>query len=75
MADRANIARSTVWKVEKGDPTVSIGTYAAVLHALHGMDKDLLLVAKDDKLGRQMQDMGLLTRKRAGSCKKVGHKK
>lgn len=70
VADRANIARSTVWKVEKGDPTVSIGTYAAVLHALHGMDKDLLLVAKDDKLGCQMQDMGLLTRKRAGSCKK-----
>lgn len=65
VADRANIARSTVWKVEKGDPTVSIGTYTAVLHALHGMDKDLLLVAKDDKLGRQMQDMGLLVRKRA----------
>lgn len=65
VAERANISRSTVTKVEKGDPTVSIGTYAAVLHALHGMDKDLLLVAKDDRLGRQMQDMELLTRKRA----------
>lgn len=63
VAERANISRSTVSKVEKGDPAVSIGTYAAVLHALHGMDKDLLLVAKDDRLGRQMQDMGLLTRK------------
>lgn len=65
VAERANISRSTVTKVEKGDPTVAIGTYAAVLHALHGMDKDLLLVAKDDRLGRQMQDMELLTRKRA----------
>lgn len=69
VADRANIARSTVWKVEKGDPSVSIGTYAAVLHALHGMDKDLLLVGKDDILGRQMQDMGLLVRKRASRNK------
>jgi len=33
------------------------------------MDKDLLLIAKDDRLGRQLQDMGLLTRKRASRKK------
>lgn len=38
---------------------------AAVLHALNGMDKDLLLVAKDDEFGRKLQDLGLVTRKRA----------
>ena len=44
---------------------VFFGGYAAVLHALNGMDKDLLLVAKDDELGRKLQDLELQTRKRA----------
>ena len=65
VAERAGISRTTLWSVEKGTPTVAIGTYAAVLHALGGMDQVLLLVAKDDKLGRTMQDLKLTTRKRA----------
>lgn len=65
VAERAGISRTTLWNVEKGDPSVSIGTYVAVLHALNGMDKDFLLIAKDDKLGRHIQDQGLLVRKRA----------
>lgn len=63
-AERANISRSTLWNVEKGNSSVSIGVYAAVLHALNGMDKDLLLVAKDDELGRKLQDLNIKTRKR-----------
>ena len=51
--------------MEKGDPSVAIGIYAAVLHALNNMDSDLLLVAKDDKLGRTLQDLALTVRKRA----------
>ena len=46
-------------------PSVAIGIYAAVLHALNNMDKDLLLVAKDDVMGRRMQDLNLTIRKRA----------
>ncbi len=65
VAERAGISRSSLWKVESGNPAAAMGIYAAVLHALNNMDKDLLLVAKDDELGRQLQDMGLLTRKRA----------
>lgn len=65
VAERAGISRATLWAVEKGTPSVAIGTYAAVLHALNGMDKDLLLVAKDDELGRKLQDLDLKTRKRA----------
>ena len=64
MAERADISRATLWKVEKGDPSVAIGIYAAVLHALNNMDKDLLLVAKDDVMGRTMQDLKLSLRKR-----------
>ena len=56
---------SILWKVESGNPAVAMGIYAAVLHALGNMDSDLLIVAKDDQFGRQLQDMNLLTRKRA----------
>jgi len=65
IAERAGISRATLWAVEKGSPSVSMGTYAAVLHALNGMDKDLLLLAKDDELGRKLQDLDLPIRKRA----------
>ncbi|MBO4394896.1 MAG: helix-turn-helix domain-containing protein [Eubacterium sp.] len=65
VANRAGISRTTLWAVEKGSPTVAMGTYAAVLHALGGMDRDLLLIAQDDKLGRTLQDLNLTVRKRA----------
>lgn len=65
VAERAGISRATLWAVEKGTPTVAIGTYAAVLHALGGMDKDFGLIAKDDEYGRRIQDMNLTTPKRA----------
>ena len=65
VAERAGISRATLWKVESGSPAVAMGMYAAVLHALGNMDKDLLLIAKDDELGRQLQDLNLITRKRA----------
>ena len=65
VAERAGISRMTLSNIEKGSPSVSIGSYAAVLHALNGMDTDLLLVAKDDGLGRKLQDLELPTRRRA----------
>ena len=65
ISERAGISRATLWKVEKGNPAVAMGIYAAVLHALNKMDKDLLLVAKDDAFGRQLQGLELITRKRA----------
>ena len=52
VAERAGISRATLISIEKGAPTVSIGSYAAVLHALNNMDSDLLLIAKDDEFGR-----------------------
>ena len=65
VAERAGISRASLWNVEKGSSSVAIGIYAAVLHALNNMDKDLLLVAKDDVMGRKMQDLNLPIRKRA----------
>ena len=65
VAERAGISRATLWNVEKGSPSVAIGIYAAVLHALGSMDKDFLLIAKDDELGRTLQDLELPVRRRA----------
>jgi len=69
VAERAGISRASLWKVEKGDPSVAMGIYAAVLHALNNMDRDLLMVAKDDVLGRELQDINLLPKKRASHRK------
>lgn len=65
VAERAGISRITLGQIEKGSASVSIGSYAAVLHALNGMDSDLLLIAKDDELGRKLQDLALPMRQRA----------
>ena len=59
IADWATVTRLTVSKVEHGDPTVSMGIYARVLFALN-LEKDIILLAADDALGRQLQDAELL---------------
>lgn len=65
VAERSGISRATLWNVEKGSPSVAIGIYANVLHSLNNLDKDLLLVAKDDEFGRKLQDLNMHVRKRA----------
>ena len=65
VADRAGISRSTLWKVEAGNPAVAMGNYAAVLHAINGLDKDLLLVAKDEELKNYQMEKGIICKKRA----------
>lgn len=58
VADKAGIGRSTVVQIEKGSPSVSMGFYLAVLNVL-GLQDDILLLAKDDVLGRTYQDLEL----------------
>jgi transcriptional regulator with XRE-family HTH domain len=62
VAKRAGVARGTLYRVEEGDPGVSLATYASVLRVL-GLQGDLDLVARDDVLGRKLQDLKLPTRK------------
>ena len=64
VAERAGISRSTIVKIEKGDESVSMGSYFQVLFVMR-LDKAFLEVAKDDVLGRKIQDAGLVTKKRA----------
>lgn len=66
VAQRAGIARPTLRAIERGDSAVSAGNYAMVLFVL-GLDKDIESIARDDVLGRKLQDAGLgsKARKRA----------
>lgn len=71
IAERAKVSRTTVWAVEKGSPSVSMGAYMAVLHALGGLDREVAKIGADDPVGRNMQDAGLLPRKRAPKVKRA----
>ena len=71
VAERAGISRATLCAVERGAPSVAMGIYAAVLHSLNYMDRDLLLIAKDDEFGRALQDLNLRIRRRAPKKKSV----
>ncbi len=54
----------TISRIEKGVPTVAIGIYLRVLYALQ-LDDDILLLAKEDAIGKALQDLSLKKRERA----------
>jgi transcriptional regulator with XRE-family HTH domain len=64
LAQRAGISRATLHKVEKGDPTVAMGSYFMVLNVL-GLEQEIEHLAADDEFGRRLQDLGLTTARRA----------
>lgn len=64
LAKRAGMARETLRAVEAGEPGVSFGAVANVLHAL-GLHRDLDGIAADDELGRSLQDLELEVKRRA----------
>ncbi|MDY0184078.1 MAG: helix-turn-helix transcriptional regulator, partial [Proteiniphilum sp.] len=64
VAERATVSDLSVSRVEKGLPTVSMGIYLRVLYALQ-LEEDILLLAKDDAMGKALQDLRLKPRQRA----------
>jgi transcriptional regulator with XRE-family HTH domain len=66
MAERAFIARSTLQKVEQGDPAVSLGVYATVLFIL-GLSERIADLAdiSTDSVGLQLDEARLPQRVRA----------
>ena len=64
VAERATCSPLTISRIEKGTPTVAIGIYLRVLYALQ-LDDDILFIAKEDQLGKSLQDLALKKRERA----------
>ena len=73
MAERAFVARSTLQKVEQGDPGVSLGVYATVLFIL-GLSERIADLADvgTDSLGLQLDEERLPQRVRATKRPKAG---
>jgi len=63
LAKQSGMSRATLYKIEKGNPNVSFGSYCAVLHTL-GLDEDIELLASNDSLGKSIDERNTL-RKRA----------
>jgi len=68
LAERASISRTTLVKVESGDPGVSMGIYAKVLMAL-GMIDNLAALAEvsNDSIGLTLEEERLPERIRQKS--------
>lgn len=58
VAERCGISRPTLAKVERGDSSVTLGTYLRVL-SVYALEGDLRAVAGDDVVGRRLQDLAL----------------
>ena len=62
FCERVNVSRDTLHRLEKGDPSIAIGTYLCALRVL-GLDKDFDAIAQNDELGRRLQDAKLPVRR------------
>ncbi len=63
VSERAGISRPTLSSLEKGSASISLGIILQVLLVL-GLEKDILLLAHDDVLGRKIQDANLTVKER-----------
>jgi DNA-binding XRE family transcriptional regulator len=73
MAERAFISRTTLVRVEKGDPSVSLGIYASVIFVL-GMTERLanLLDPSQDPAGQALEEDRLPKRIRSRKSPEAG---
>jgi len=65
VAERAGIDRTTLYHIEKGNASVSLGAYFNVLRVL-GLQDDFLKLAADDEFGRKLKDLKLIGKKDNG---------
>lgn len=70
MAERVGVSRDTLHRLEQGDPNIAFGTYVRALRVL-GLDNDLDAVARDDDLGRKLQDELIARTRPRGASRKA----
>lgn len=65
VADRAGVSRETLAKIQRGDPGVSMGNYAAVIFAL-GLGNEWMNLADitEDRVGQMLDEERLPSRVR-----------
>lgn len=57
LAERAGISRITLGKIEKGDPSVSMGGYASVLFSLALIKQlETIVHSNHDIVGRELEE-------------------
>ena len=72
VMQRASISKPTLIKIERGDPGVSIASYATVLFVIGMVDRLADLVdAKNDPVGLQLEEESLPKRVRAARKQKA----
>src|SRR5680860_1876935 len=60
LAARVDVSRDTVSRLERGELRTSLAVLVRVLGVL-GLEEDLDLIARDDELGRRLQECLLYT--------------
>jgi transcriptional regulator with XRE-family HTH domain len=71
--ERAGISRMTLYRAEAGSAALALGTLVRILSVL-GLESDFDLIARDDKLGRLLQDHDLKPRRRPSAFKALSSK-
>lgn len=64
----------TLFRAEAGSPAIALGTLVRILSVL-GLEGDVDLIARDDKLGRLLQDQALAPRRRRSARVKTVEQK
>ena len=63
MAERLFVSRDTLWRLERGDPSVALGTFVTAAYILQLLDRlAAVAAAGEDQLGLEL-DIDRLTRR------------
>ena len=71
MASRVGVSRTTLISLERGEPGVSLAVLVRDLSVL-GLIDDLDFVARDDAIGKRLQDARMVPSRRRARIKESG---
>lgn len=73
VAERASVSKSTLIRIERGDPNVAVGSYARALFVIGIIDRLTDLAdARNDPVGLQLEEENLPKRIRRARRRETG---